>query len=127
MVIGRPPFYAEDPAVTQLKIVSWRQHLSIPERPDPALPPLSAEARALLQCLICDPDDRADYERIRQDPFFQLGVPPFQWANRAANIPPHVPAAVDYSVCDGRCALWILCILVRRRGATFQGQSKYNR
>ena len=69
MLIGYPPFYSEDSAVTCQKILAWKKVLRIPQEP-----PLSAEAVDLILKLLRDPNDRLGsrgVEDIKRHPFFK--------------------------------------------------------
>lgn len=70
MAIGYPPFYSDDPMTTCRKIVNWRMFLKFPEEA-----PISAEARDLIERLLCDVDDRLGTKggaaEIRRHPFFR--------------------------------------------------------
>eukprot|EP00163_Fabomonas_tropica_P030497 TRINITY_DN6908_c0_g1_i9.p1 TRINITY_DN6908_c0_g1~~TRINITY_DN6908_c0_g1_i9.p1 ORF type:complete len:342 (+),score=64.54 TRINITY_DN6908_c0_g1_i9:139-1164(+) len=65
MLIGYPPFYAEDSTETCHKIVRWRETLVIPD--DVKLTP---EARDLIEKLLCDRADRLDFAGIKAHPWF---------------------------------------------------------
>lgn len=65
MLVGYPPFYAEDPSKTCHKIVHWRDTFRIP---DDAV--VSPQARDLMTRLICDPDERLTLRGIKEHPFF---------------------------------------------------------
>ncbi|WVZ72626.1 hypothetical protein U9M48_021054 [Paspalum notatum var. saurae] len=69
MLVGYPPFYADDPITTCRKIVHWRNHLKFPEDAR-----LSNEARDLICRLLCDVDHRigsAGADQIKAHPWFQ--------------------------------------------------------
>ncbi|PWZ10863.1 Serine/threonine-protein kinase CBK1 [Zea mays] len=69
MLVGYPPFYADDPITTCRKIVHWRNHLKFPEDAK-----LSNEARDLICRLLCDVDHRigsAGADQIKAHPWFQ--------------------------------------------------------
>ena len=73
MLVGYPPFYSDEPMSTCRKIVHWRHHLRFP-----AEVTLSAEARDLIERLLCDVDQRlgtaGGVEEIKAHAFFR-GVP----------------------------------------------------
>ncbi|CAO2185988.1 unnamed protein product [Urochloa humidicola] len=69
MLVGYPPFYADDPITTCRKIVHWRNHLKFPEDAR-----LSNEARDLICRLLCDVDQRigsSGADQIKAHPWFQ--------------------------------------------------------
>ncbi|KAL6838729.1 hypothetical protein ACP4OV_031443 [Aristida adscensionis] len=69
MLVGYPPFYADDPITTCRKIVHWRNHLKFPEDAR-----LSHEARDLICRLLCDVDHRigsTGADQIKAHPWFQ--------------------------------------------------------
>lgn len=85
MLCGYPPFYSEDPNETCEKIISWRQHFSIPDDID-----LSPAAVDILTKLITDVENRLGYHgaaEIKRHPFFK-GV---DWANIRSSVPSFVP------------------------------------
>ncbi|KAK4760067.1 hypothetical protein SAY87_023198 [Trapa incisa] len=53
MLVGYPPFFADDPLITCRKIVHWRNHLKFPENSR-----LSPAARDLICRLLCDVQNR---------------------------------------------------------------------
>ncbi|RLN25058.1 hypothetical protein C2845_PM07G37160 [Panicum miliaceum] len=69
MLVGYPPFYADDPITTCRKIVHWRNHLKFPEDAR-----LSNEARDLICRLLCDVDHRigsSGADQIKAHPWFR--------------------------------------------------------
>ncbi|GJN32186.1 hypothetical protein PR202_gb20670 [Eleusine coracana subsp. coracana] len=69
MLVGYPPFYADDPITTCRKIVHWKNHLKFPEDAR-----LSNEARDLICRLLCDVDHRigsAGADQIKAHPWFR--------------------------------------------------------
>ncbi|GBG64201.1 hypothetical protein CBR_g40901 [Chara braunii] len=73
MLVGYPPFYADEPMTTCRNIVNWRQHLKFPEEAA-----LSPEARDLISRLLCDVEHRLGTrgtDEIKSHPWFR-GV---QW------------------------------------------------
>ena len=82
MLYGCPPFYSEDQATMCLKITHWRSYLQFP--PNRGVPDTAID---FMKRLLCDPQDRMDFEAIRTHPFFE-GV---DWTRlrqyRAAFIP----------------------------------------
>lgn len=69
MLIGYPPFYADDPITTCRKIVHWRNHLKFPEDTK-----LSHEAKDLICRLLCDVEHRlgtGGANQIKAHPWFK--------------------------------------------------------
>ena len=69
MLVGYPPFFADDPSITCQKILHWRQTLKIPPESN-----LSPAATDLLKRLMCDADHRLGKNgvgEIKQHPFFK--------------------------------------------------------
>ncbi|KAI6679685.1 hypothetical protein NL676_033566 [Syzygium grande] len=69
MLVGYPPFYADDPIMTCRKIVHWKNHLKFPEDAR-----LSPEARDLICRLLCDVDHRLGTRgagQIKAHPWFK--------------------------------------------------------
>lgn len=65
MLVGYPPFYAEDPMQICHKIVRWAEYLVFPDESH-----LSPEAISLIQGMLCDPEQRMGFESIVSHPFF---------------------------------------------------------
>ncbi|XP_042036471.1 serine/threonine-protein kinase tricornered-like isoform X2 [Salvia splendens] len=68
MLVGYPPFYADDPMTTCRKIVHWRNHLKFPEDTE-----LSFEAKDLICRLLCDVEHRlgtGGATQIKAHPWF---------------------------------------------------------
>ncbi|KAL1532591.1 serine/threonine-protein kinase tricornered-like isoform X1 [Salvia divinorum] len=68
MLVGYPPFYADDPMTTCRKIVHWRNHLKFPEDTK-----LSFEAKDLICRLLCDVENRlgtGGATQIKAHPWF---------------------------------------------------------
>lgn len=85
MLVGYPPFFAENPSATCKKVMDWKNTFFIPKEAD-----LSPEATDLLRRLIRDPSERLGIhgvQEIKAHPFF-AGI---SWKNiretRAINIP----------------------------------------
>ncbi|KAJ4914857.1 Protein kinase family protein [Raphanus sativus] len=82
MLVGYPPFYADDPMSTCRKIVNWKTHLKFPEEAR-----LSREAKDLVGKLLCNVNQRLGASQIKSHPWFE-GV---EWENiyqmEAAYIP----------------------------------------
>ncbi|KAK8597584.1 hypothetical protein V6N13_094987 [Hibiscus sabdariffa] len=69
MLIGYPPFYANDPITTCRKIVHWRNHLRFPEDSK-----ISREAKDLICRLLCDVEHRlgtGGANQIKAHPWFK--------------------------------------------------------
>lgn len=86
MLVGYPPFYAEDALKTCRKILNWRETLRFPSEAK-----VSPEAKDLIQNLVCDPKYRlgakGGIEDFRHHPFF-TGI---DWDNLRNLTPPFVP------------------------------------
>lgn len=68
MLVGYPPFYADDPLTTCRKIVHWRNHLKFPEDAK-----LSPEAKDLICRLLCNVEHRlgtGGAHQIKAHPWF---------------------------------------------------------
>ncbi|XP_011083040.1 serine/threonine-protein kinase tricorner [Sesamum indicum] len=69
MLVGYPPFYADDPMSTCRKIVNWKAHLKFPEEAK-----LSREAKDLISKLLCSVDRRLGSngaDEIKAHPWFK--------------------------------------------------------
>ncbi|KAK4441577.1 Serine/threonine-protein kinase tricorner [Sesamum alatum] len=69
MLVGYPPFYADDPMSTCRKIVNWKSHLKFPEEAK-----LSREAKDLISKLLCGVDKRLGSngaDEIKAHPWFK--------------------------------------------------------
>lgn len=69
MLIGYPPFFADNPSETCQKILYWQKTLKIPKEAE-----LSPEAADLLLRLMCDSDHRLGkngVQEIKDHPFFK--------------------------------------------------------
>lgn len=86
MLFGAPPFLDETPRGTALKIVRWRQTLEFPSEP-----PISDVAIDLISRLLCNENDRLDFDGIKNHPFFD-GI---DWANLQNMKSPIVPEVQD--------------------------------
>lgn len=86
MLVGYPPFYAEDALKTCRKILNWRDTLRFP-----AEAKISWAAKNLIQSLICDSKYRLGAKRGLEDfkdhPFFE-GV---EWSTLGQMKPPFLP------------------------------------
>ncbi|CAF2309495.1 unnamed protein product [Brassica napus] len=67
MLVGYPPFYADDPMSTCRKIVNWKAHLKFPD--DEAR--LSREAKDLVGKLLCNVNQRLGASQIKAHPWFE--------------------------------------------------------
>ena len=68
MLVGYPPFFAENPSATCKKVMDWKNTFFIPKEAD-----LSPEATDLLRRLIRDPSERLGIhgvQEIKAHPFF---------------------------------------------------------
>ena len=68
MLVGYPPFFAEEPSITCQKILHWRKTLMIPQEAN-----LSSSSIDLIRRLVADPQDRLGImgvEEIKAHPFF---------------------------------------------------------
>ncbi|XP_036381007.1 myotonin-protein kinase-like [Megalops cyprinoides] len=69
MLFGTTPFYAESISETYIKIIHFQEHFEFP----PSGPEVSVEARALIEGLICEREERlgsAGSGEFRSHPFF---------------------------------------------------------
>ncbi|KAI5674328.1 hypothetical protein M9H77_14692 [Catharanthus roseus] len=69
MLVGYPPFYADEPITTCRKIVHWKNHLTFPDDAR-----ISPEAKDLICRLLCDAEDRLGSrgaEQIKAHPWFR--------------------------------------------------------
>lgn len=86
MLVGYPPFYAEDALKTCRKILNWEETLRFP--PEAVL---SFEAKDLIHRLICDSKNRLGategIEEFKAHPFFK-GI---DWNNLHRMTPPFIP------------------------------------
>ncbi|KAK1865787.1 hypothetical protein I4F81_008310 [Pyropia yezoensis] len=86
MLVGYPPFYAEDAVKTCRKILNWQDTLRFP-----AEAKVSWAAKTLISSLLCDAEYRLGSKRgledFRDHPFF-AGI---EWDRLATTEPPFVP------------------------------------
>jgi len=82
MLVGCPPFYADDPVSTCRKILNWRNTLKFP-----AEAKLHPHAVDLIRKLLCSAQDRLKEEEIRAHPFFE-GI---DWDNLRKSPAPFIP------------------------------------
>ncbi|CAN6883314.1 hypothetical protein Bca4012_069667 [Brassica carinata] len=66
MLVGYPPFYADDPMSTCRKIVNWKTHLKFPDEAR-----LSREAKDLVGKLLCNVNQRLGASQIKAHPWFE--------------------------------------------------------
>jgi serine/threonine kinase 38 len=70
MVVGYPPFFADEPSITCQKILHWKKTLNIPREAG-----ISREAIDLIRRLVCDPAERLGskygVQEIKMHPFFR--------------------------------------------------------
>ncbi|KAI9025464.1 kinase-like domain-containing protein [Hyaloraphidium curvatum] len=81
-LVGYPPFCSETAHETYRKILSWREHLVIPDDVH-----VSREAEDLIRRLICEPQHRLNVAQIKAHPFFR----PVRWDQLRATRAPFVP------------------------------------
>lgn len=75
MLVGYPPFFADEPSVTCQKILHWKKTFSIPKESN-----LSPQATDLLMKMITDADvrlGRNGADEIKRHEFFKG----FNWSN----------------------------------------------
>lgn len=97
MIYGYPPFYADDPIKTCQKIVRWKHFLEFPDDIN-----VSADAKDLLQHLLCDTDKRLGSEDdksrgidiIKKHPFFN-GFDWYTVRSKQAPFTPDVKSDLD--------------------------------
>eukprot|EP00184_Porphyridium_aerugineum_P004673 CAMPEP_0184698608 /NCGR_PEP_ID=MMETSP0313-20130426/5170_1 /TAXON_ID=2792 /ORGANISM="Porphyridium aerugineum, Strain SAG 1380-2" /LENGTH=490 /DNA_ID=CAMNT_0027157571 /DNA_START=153 /DNA_END=1625 /DNA_ORIENTATION=+ len=86
MLVGYPPFYAEDALTTCKKILNWQETLQFPPEAN-----ISWAAKNLITALLCDAEYRLGSKNGKEDlvdhPFFQ-GV---SWDKMLASPAPFVP------------------------------------
>ncbi|KPI85379.1 putative protein kinase [Leptomonas seymouri] len=64
MLYGIPPFYSQNPNSTCHKIKNWREYLNFPHNEK-----IPADAVDFMKRLICEPEERMEYDVIRQHEF----------------------------------------------------------
>ena len=88
MIVGHPPFLANTPSDTQMKIINWPHHLHIPPQARSRMTPQACD---LILRLVCDPERRLGIngaDEIKRHPFFQL----IDWEVGIRNYePPYIP------------------------------------
>lgn len=82
MLFGYAPFAAETARETAFRIVKWRQTLEFPSNP-----PVSSDAVDLIKKLLCEAEQRLDFESIKTHPFF-IGI---DWNNLQQTKSPYIP------------------------------------
>jgi len=82
MLYGFAPFSGKSIQETALRVIHWKHSLRFPNTPQ-----VSSVAKDLLIHILCDHNQRYDYEQIIHHPFFNG----FDFTNYKANIPPLVP------------------------------------
>eukprot|EP00802_Teleaulax_amphioxeia_P022110 Tamp_22523.p1 GENE.Tamp_22523~~Tamp_22523.p1 ORF type:complete len:231 (-),score=23.28 Tamp_22523:390-1082(-) len=82
MLLGCPPFYADDSITTCRRILNWRNTLTFPA--DANLDPTAID---LMKRLLCDAPSRIKEEEIKAHPFFH-GI---DWDNIRSQDAPFVP------------------------------------
>lgn len=85
MVVGYPPFYADEPNLTCQKILNWKKTLAIPREAG-----LSKETSDLIKRLVCDANERLGSrgaQEIKNHPFFK-GI---QWETLRDSKAPWIP------------------------------------
>lgn len=85
MLVGYPPFFSEEPAITCQKILRWKRTFVIPREAR-----LSASATDLLRRFIEDPETRIGsrgVDEIKSHPFFN-GI---EWDNIRNTTAPYIP------------------------------------
>lgn len=65
MLYGIPPFYSEDPETNCRRIIHWKQQLVFP--PNRGVPDAAVD---FMKRLMCDPQDRLNFEGVQKHPFF---------------------------------------------------------
>ncbi|KAK8898647.1 Serine/threonine-protein kinase 38 [Tritrichomonas musculus] len=94
MLFGAPPFLDDTPRGTAIRIVKWRQTLQFPD-----VPSVSPEAIDLIKKLLCNAEDRLDFEGIKAHPFFQGIDFDYLQSMQSPYIPP-VKSEIDTSNFD---------------------------
>jgi hypothetical protein len=85
MLVGYPPFFSDEPAITCQKIMHWKKTFSIPPEAK-----LSAASTDILKRMICDAEFRLGKngsEEIKAHPFFD-GV---DWEGLRSQTAPYIP------------------------------------
>lgn len=82
MLYGIPPFYSQNPNSTCHKIKNWREYLNFP--PNSNIPD---DAVDFMKRLICEPEERMEYDAIRRHEF----LAPLDMDNLHALKAPYIP------------------------------------
>lgn len=86
MLVGYPPFFSDEPAITCQKIMHWKKTFSIPPEAK-----LSENSTDILKRLICDADTRLGrngVEEIKAHPFFD----DIDWDSLRGQKAPYIPS-----------------------------------
>jgi len=86
MLVGYPPFFSDEPAITCQKIMHWKKTFSIPPEAN-----LSAASTDILKRLICDSENRLGKngaEEIKAHPFFAST----EWHKLKTSTAPYIPS-----------------------------------
>ena len=90
MLVGYPPFFSDEPAITCQKIMHWKKTFTIP--PEAKLSPASID---ILKTLICDADNRlgkdGGAEEIKKHAFFEG----FDWSKVRTEKAPYQPTVTS--------------------------------
>lgn len=92
MMVGYPPFYADESSITCQKILRWKSTLTIPSEAK-----LSPAATSLIKGLICDADKRLGskgVQEIKNHPFFAG----FDWNKVREQKAPFIPDVIKSEV-----------------------------
>ena len=85
MLVGYPPFFSDEPAITCQKIMHWKKTFTIPPEAK-----LSAASIDILKKMICDADNRLGkngVDEIKKHPFFEG----FDWTKVRSEKAPYQP------------------------------------
>lgn len=86
MIIGYPPFYADEPKITCQKILNWKRTFKVPKDAK-----ISSSATDLIYKLVCDKEDRLNVDEIKNHVFFNgidwnsLRKQPAPWVPELSN------------------------------------------
>ena len=90
MLVGYPPFFSDEPAITCQKITHWKKTFTIPPEAK-----LSAASIDILKTLICDADNRlgkdGGAEEIKKHAFFEG----FDWTKVRNDKAPYQPTVTS--------------------------------
>ncbi len=87
MLIGYPPFFVDDPALTCQKIMKWKQYFKIPYDAG-----ISKDADNLIKKLICSVENRLTVDEVKKHPFFK-GI---NWDDMYSMKAPFIPEVGGY-------------------------------